>query len=92
MTRRHHGAASPNGRIAALIDEHFHGNCSRAAEAIGCSYDPLWRAYRNHLERGPNADLVVAVARYFRVTTDWLLTGQVADGTQSRGATADPSG
>jgi hypothetical protein len=82
MTRRSQSAASPNGRIAALIDEHFDGNVTKAAEAIGCSYDPLWRAYRNHLERGPNADLIVAVARHFNVTTDWLLTGQVANGLQ----------
>lgn len=92
MTRRSHEVASPNRRIAALIDEHFDGNCTAAAKAIGCSYDPLWRVYRNHLERGPNAELVIAVARYFGVTTDSILTGQVADGNQRAGATADPSG
>ncbi len=63
-------------RIAGYINQHFDGNCSQAAEAIGCSYDQLLNAARGVQARGPSIDLIVKLSKHSGQSIDWWATGR----------------
>lgn len=60
--------------VASYVNEHFDGNCTRAAEAIGCNYDQLWNA-ANGLRKKANLELASALAAHSGRPIDWWITG-----------------
>lgn len=64
---------TPGQRIAALRIEH-HETQEDLAEVLGCTAGQV-----GHIERGVRrlfADDLHAIAKHYRVSTDWLLTGE----------------
>lgn len=62
-------------RIAEYVNDHFDGNVSQAADAIGCSYDQLHRAANGTLRRGPSLALLTALVAHSGKPLDFWING-----------------
>lgn len=63
-------------RIADYVNDHFDGNCTQAADAIGCNYDQLLSAARGVRARGPSIELLVKLSQHSGRSVDWWATGK----------------
>lgn len=62
-------------RVASYINEHFGGNLSAAAAALGVTYDPLRSLALGHTTR-PSMKLLTRLAHHSGRTIDWWITGE----------------
>lgn len=62
-------------RVRTLIESRYGGNVNAAAKASGIPQRNLAAIVAREI-KNPRAELVGRIARWFMVSTDWLLTGE----------------
>lgn len=65
-------------RIMLYVNDHYKGNLTHAAAALGCDYNRLWRAARGFTSRGPSLDVLQALATASKRPIEWWLNGEGA--------------
>ena len=79
-------------RVKQLVDLHNHGSAYEAAKDLGVTQPTIARLISGVVSQ-PRAGLIRRIAEYYRVSVDWLLTGQGSGPqTDSRGVGRDLNG
>jgi hypothetical protein len=66
-------------RAARFINRRFSGNVAAAAEAIGCSYQRLWKLCGGDYRRTPPIDLLMKLSEYSKRDIRYWLGVTVGD-------------
>jgi transcriptional regulator with XRE-family HTH domain len=68
-------AAGLGERLRRLVAAVHGGNMNAAARDVGVAQPTIRRIIEGEQEKGPRADVVQSIARYYNISLDWLMSG-----------------